>query len=441
MKPGVSGCRLLRIAESAKRPFYLKERQTNSVDQHSEGNVNKPGPLAGVKIIEYGVFHAGPGAGAILGDLGAEVTKIEAGFGDPERYWTVVGGMDISVPSGESIMFEVSNRNKKGIHLDIKKEKGREVLLRLVAGADVFLTNLRRDTKKALGIDYPSLKAVNADIIHASVSGYGQRGPAGNIGAFDPLGQARSGMMFLHDPGNPALIHLAVLDQATAITMSHAILTALFVRERHGWGQAVDTSLYSSGMWLVYANLFTASLLSADPGVSWIRSENSPLRNNFQCADGSWIIGVHHPEEKYWETFCRATDQMPLCSDDRFADNSSRQENCCALVEIFDRVMLTKDRDEWMAIFENHGLMFTPIQTVKEVLSDPQALANDYIVEFDHPEHGRIKIPGYPAKFSRCSAGTSAPAPGLGEHTDMVLKAAGYSEEEIRKLREDEVVR
>ncbi len=411
------------------------------MQQPKEGNNGKPGPLAGIKVVEYGVFHAGPGAGAILGDLGAEIIKIEAGFGDPERYWTVVGGVDISVPSGESVMFEVSNRNKKGIYLDIKKEKGREVFLRLVAGADVFLTNLRRDTKKALGIDYPSLKAVRPDIIHASVSGYGQKGPAGNVGAFDPLGQARSGMMFLHDPAKPALIHLAVLDQATAITMSHAILTALFVRERHGWGQAVDTSLYSSAMWLVYANLFTASLLSVDPGMSWIRSENSPLRNNFQCADGLWIIGVHHPEEKYWETFCRATGQARLCSDERFADGKSRHENCGALVEIFDRVMLSKDRNAWMTIFEKHGLMFTPIQTVKEVLSDPQALINDYIVEFDHPEHGSIKIPGYPIRFSRCSAGTSAPAPGMGEHTDLVLRGAGYSDSEIRELREGDVVK
>jgi len=403
--------------------------------------MQRKGPLAGIRVVEYGVFHAGPGAGAILGDLGADVIKIEAAAGDPERYWTVVGGLDISVPSGESIMYEVSNRNKRGICLDIKKKEGLAVLHRLVSGADVFLTNLRRNTKKVLEIDYTALRRVKPDLIHASVSGYGPAGPAGNIGAFDPLGQARSGMMFLHDPERPALIHLAVLDQATAISMSHAILAALFVRERHGVGQAVDTSLYSSALWLMHANLVTASLLSVDAGMSWVREKNSPLRNNFRCRDGGWIIGVHHPESKYWETFCQATGQEPLLADPRYADSGSRQEHVKELVALFDTVIATRERSAWMEIFEQHGLMFTPIQTVKEVLSDPQALVNDYVVEFDHPELGKVKIPGYPAGFSECAAGTRSHAPGIGEHTLAILKEAGYSDEDIEALKEGGVVR
>ena len=152
------------------------------------------GPLSGIRVVEYGVFHAGPGAGAILGDLGAEVIKIETGKGDPERFWSVIGGVDITVPGGESIMFEISNRNKKGLHLDIQTKKGREIFERLISTADVFLSNLRQSTTAALEIDYESVRRINPKIIHAGVSGYGEMGPAADLGAYDPMGQARSGM-------------------------------------------------------------------------------------------------------------------------------------------------------------------------------------------------------------------------------------------------------
>ena len=157
----------------------------------------KPGPLDGFKIVEYGVFHAGPGGTAILGDLGADIVKIEAPAGDPIRYWTDVGSINMAKENGESVMVEVSNRNKRNICLDIKQKAGRQVFNRLVASADVFMTNLRKSTKQKLRLDYESIRALNPRVIHASVSGYGQEGPMQDIGAFDPLGQACSGMMFL----------------------------------------------------------------------------------------------------------------------------------------------------------------------------------------------------------------------------------------------------
>ncbi len=207
-------------------------------------------PLDGIRIVEYGVFHAGPGANAILGDLGAEVIKIETASGDPERYWTNVAGFDLSLKNGESIIFEASNRNKKGICLDIQKKKGREIFDRLIQEADVFLTNLRGSTQKRLNIDYETLAEINPQIIYAGVSGYGRRGSMSDLGAFDPLGQARSGMMFVTGTSEPAMIHLGILDQATAITVSHAILTALLFRERKGIGQEVHVSLYSTALWV-----------------------------------------------------------------------------------------------------------------------------------------------------------------------------------------------
>jgi crotonobetainyl-CoA:carnitine CoA-transferase CaiB-like acyl-CoA transferase len=400
-----------------------------------------PMPLEGIKIVEYGVFHAGPGATAILGDLGADIIKIESGLGEPERSWTTVGSIDMSMPNGESIMNEVSNRNKRSIYLNIKTDQGRDVLHRLVRDADVFLTNLRKNTKLELGIDYGALSKINPKIIHASVSGYGTEGPMSNIGAFDPLGQARSGLMYTTGTTEPVLIHLGVLDQATAIAASHAILTALFVRERRGIGQAVDVSLYSTALWLQHPNLMLMSGISVDPCMPPDRSQHSPLRNRFCCKDGKWIIGAHHPEEKYWATFCEAVGQESILSDDKFTDDAGRPVSGNGPIEFFDDVFARKTRDEWMEIFQKKELMFSPVLHISEVLNDPQALINDYLVPFDHPVLGHINIPGYPIHFSENSAGTRLPAPAIGAHTNEILNNIGYSSEDISKMRSENIIR
>ncbi len=402
---------------------------------------DKTGPLDGIRIVEYGVFHAGPGGTAILGDLGADIIKIESGFGDPERYWTQIASLDMSVSNGESIMHEVSNRNKKGIYLDIKTKKGKEILHRLVRDADVFLTNLRKNTKKKLGIDYESLKKINPKIIHANVSGFGPEGPMDNLGAFDPLGQAISGLMFASGTDEPVLLHLGVLDQATAITISHAIITALFVKERSGIGQEIHASLFGSALWLQHPNMMLANVLNVDPCVRSERHEHSPLRNRFQCKDGQWIIGTHHPEEKYWRTFCRLTGMTELLDDDRFTDKIGRPIPSAELLERFDKIFITKTRDEWIDIFLEHELMFCPIKHIDEIQTDPQAIANEYVVPFDHPMLGSINIPGYPVQFSECRAGTRGPAPAIGEHTDEILNGLGYTNKDIDDLKKEGVVR
>jgi crotonobetainyl-CoA:carnitine CoA-transferase CaiB-like acyl-CoA transferase len=398
-------------------------------------------PLEGIRIVEYGVFHAGPGGNAILGDLGAEIIKIETSSGDPERYWTQVAGFDFSLKNGESLIFEASNRNKKGICLDIKKEKGRKIFDRLITEADVFLTNLRKSTKVKLGLDYETLSRLNPKIIFASVSGYGLEGPMSDLGAFDPLGQARSGMMFVAGNSEPELLHLGILDQATAITVSHAILTALLVRERRGFGQEVHISLYSTALWIQYMNLLINTVLSIDPCIPADRTRHSPLRNRFRCRDGKWILGTHHPQEKYWATFCKVTGQSHLLSDPRFTTEDGAPRNFVELNAIFDKVFATKPRDEWMEIFLSHGLLACSVQQIQEVPNDPQALANNYVVPFDHPLQGKVKIPGYPVYFSACAAGTRSAAPQLGEHTDLVLRELGFTDREIDKLKKAEIIR
>jgi len=400
-----------------------------------------PGPLDGIRIVEYGVFHAGPGGNAILGDLGADIIKIEAFSGDPERYWTKVAGHDFSLKNNESLIFDASNRNKKSICLDIKQKKGREVFDRLIKDADVFLTNLRKSTKAERGLDYATISKLNPDIIYASVSGYGTEGPMSNLGAFDPLGSARSGMMFVAGEQEPHLLHIGILDQTTAITVSHGIITALLDRERRGVGQEVHISLYSTGLWMQYMNFLIAAVFSVNPCSLGDRSEHSPLRNRYRCKDGKWIFGTHHPENKYWATFCKVTEQDALLEDSRFTTESGAPDNYAELNEIFDKVFATKTGDEWMEIFLPHGLMFCAVQNILDVVTDPQALANDYLVPFEHPVQGDIQIPAYPIKFSGCTAETKRAAPQLGEHTDAVLEDAGYSKAQIDSLKKAGVVK
>lgn len=406
----------------------------------TDETVNGHKPLEGIRILEYGIFHAGPGATAILGDLGAEVIKIETKEGDPERIWTNIGAFDFKLPHDRSLMYDISNRSKRGITLDIKTDRGKEIFYKLLKNADVFMTNLRKSTKTRLGIDYETLSKEYPKLIHANVSGYGPDGPFADIGAFDPLGQARSGMMFIAGTTEPSLIHLAVLDQATAIAASHAILTALLVRERKGIGQEIHTSLYSTALWLMYANIMATSQKGVDAVIPWDRFHNTPLRNNFCSKDGKWFIGVHHPPEKYWETLCRATGMEYLINDPRFCDEEQRTRNCPELVGLFDEVFVTKTLDEWMEIFRKNFLMFSPIQRFKDILKDKQALDNDYIVDFEHPDFGTIKMPGYPVHFSKTPARTTIAAPTLGQHTDEVLEEIGYNKQEIEQLRKDMII-
>jgi len=398
-------------------------------------------PLEGIKIVEYGVFHAGPGGNAILGDLGAEIIKIESGSGDPMRQWVKVAHLDFSLDNDNNVMFETSNRNKKGIFLDIKREKGRDIFHQLIKDADVFLTNLRKSTKKKLGIDYENIAKINNRIIHANVSGYGPKGPMDDLGAFDPLGQACSGMMYATGTEEPALISHAVLDQATAIALSHAVITALFHRERCGVGQEVHVSLYSTALWLQTPTLMISNVLSIDPCPPIDRAQHSPLRNRFRCKDGKWIAGTNHPEERFWPVFCSAMGRDELLDNPDFTDSEGYPVASPKLIALFDKIFLTRTRDEWMDIFLPNGLMFSPVRHIDEIQKDPQALANDYIVPFKHPVHGEWNVPGYPVHFSECKAGFRSSAPTQGEHTDEIMMDMGYSEDEIKGLKNEGVIR
>lgn len=401
-------------------------------------------PLEGIRILEWGTFHAGPGANAILGDLGAEVIKIEQPkAGDPMREQWRYGDAVFDLPGGRNLFFEAANRNKKGIILDLKQKKGREIAYRLVSKSDVFLTNFRQQVVEDLGMSYQTLSQLKPQLIYASISAYGTRGPDGNRGGFDPQGQARSGIMYASgEPGMPPLLlHFGIIDQTTAIMVSHAIITSILMRERFGIGQQINISILGSALYLQYINVMNATW--SKRGVArHQRAKTDPLRNHYCCGDGKWL-SLAFPQywEEMWPSFCQALEHPELQDDDRFDTRNKRFDNSEDLISIFDRIFATKSRDEWLKTLAPYDFIVVPLNTSLDLENDPQIMQNDYIVDFDDPVIGKVRIPGYPVEFSQTVAKTRSLAPSLGEHTSQVLKSlGGYGEEEINQFKQEGVI-
>jgi len=406
-------------------------------------NEEKPRPLEGIRVLDCGLFHAGPGGPAILGDLGAEVIKIEQpGVGDPIRMAGVIGSIQFGVVGGKGLFFEGANRGKKGITLNLKSEKGQAILYRLVEQSDVFMTNMRPGAVEKLKIGYPILREINPRLIYATVSAYGPKGPDRNNGGFDYQGQARSGLMYsMGEEGMPPIVsQFGIVDQATAIMTSHQILSALFMRERTGIGQEVHLSILSAAMNLLYFNI----LMTTAGGMTvprHRRATENPMRNYYECGDGRWLMMTLTPPERHWGPLCAAFGEPELENDPRYDTDEKRSASSEELVRRFDEIFATRPRDEWLRIFREHDLFGCAVNALDELASDPQVIENDYLVDFDHPDMGRVKIPGYPVHFSESSAGTRLPSPNLGEHNLEVLsELCGYSEEEIEALRAEGVV-
>ena len=399
------------------------------------------GPLEGVKVLELSMFQQGPVAGMRLGDLGAEVIKIEAPSGDPGRgFMRIIGAM--AGLKGRNYYFEHCNRNKRGIVIDLKKPEGLEVFHRLIEWADVFVNNLSIGAPKRMGIGPDELLARHPRLIYAQASGWGRQGPDAEALSFDYTGIARSGlMMSCGEAGSPPTYMLPGMgDEMGALVCAWGVCAALYAREKTGRGQVVDTSLMSG----VIANL---AFIMAAPSILGqefpreVRAQaGNPMYNHYCCADGKWLAIAHLQPDRYWPKLLAALDLPDLENDPRFDSVETRSANAAELVGIFDARFAGKNRDEWLAILEENACIATPVQTPMEVTQDPQALANKYFIDVEHPEEGPTHTTGFPWDFSDTPASYRRPAPKLGEHTDEILAECGLSAEEIQKLRELKVV-
>ncbi|MFA4837296.1 MAG: CoA transferase [Dehalococcoidia bacterium] len=400
-------------------------------------------PLQGIRAIDCGVFHAGPGALAILAELGAEVIKIEQPrIGDPVRELMAFGTTCFEF-KGRSLFFEGANRNKKSITLDLKNAKGQEIMHRLVAKCDVFLTNYRKDAVERLGLTYPALRKFNSSLIYAYVSGNGSRGPDSKRGGFDQQGQARSGLMFsvgdIDMP--PLLLQFGVMDQTTAIVVSHGILTALLMKERFGIGQEIDASLLGSAMFAQYFNVMMP-LVTGMEVPRYNRMDTDPLRNYYCCQDGKWLSIQAIPRHAdSWDICCLLIGRPELKADPRFDTDRKRMENRNELILILDEIFATKPRDEWHRLFGQYDFISCPVNKPSDLQNDPQVIENGYIADCDHQLFGKTRMPGYPIRFSEAQTCPHVAAPELGAHTEEVLREiGGCTDDEIQQLREEGVI-
>lgn len=400
-------------------------------------------PLEGIRILEWGIFHAGPGGPAILADMGAEVIKIEQpGNGDPMRHMSRYKGIDFSIGQGRNLFYEGANRGKKSITINLASEDGRKIAHEIIRKSDVFLTNLRTQTVKRAGMDYSTLSRVHPKLIYASVTSYGRKGPEADQPGFDYQGQGKSGFMYSSGgpDSNPYVTQFGIIDQTTAIMASYQIVLALLMRERFGIGQEVDVSLLGTASYMMYLNNLTALVT----GIAVPRHEQASadaLRNHYRCQDGKWIVQTQSPGEDNWELVCDAMGLPELIKDPRYDTREKRLERSPEIVEIFNRVFETKPSAEWVRLYRERGLVICRINTTMEAVNDPQLLENDYLVDFEHPEVGKVRIPGFPIHFSRAEVTNTIVAPRLGEHTDAVLKEiCGYDQERIARLREEKVI-
>ncbi len=399
------------------------------------------GPLDGIKVVEITQFQQGPVAGMRLGDLGADIIKVEPMTGDPGRGMMRIIGVDAGL-EGRNYYFESCNRNKRSISIDLNKEKGKEIFFNLIKQADVFLTNMSIGAPGRMGIEYDTLSAINPRLIYAHASGWGRQGPDADSLSFDYTGIARSGTMMMsgEDGGPPATLIPGMGDEQGGLICAWAVTAALYAREKTGRGQLVDTSLMGA-LIALHGVSFAAPGVLGKEFPRGVRAEaGNPLYNHYKCGDGKWIVIAHLQPDRYWPDVCKALGLEELEQDSRYNTIEARHENCRELVAAMDEKFAAKTRDEWMEIFKREELISTPVQSAGEVFNDPQALANDYIIEVEHPVWGRIKMLGFPWTFQETPASVKREAPELGQHTEEILLELGYDWGDISGLKEDEVI-
>ena len=404
--------------------------------------------LSGIRVLEWTVYQQGPIAGVMLGDLGAEVIKIEQpGIGDPGRALRAVRGKAFPKLAGDrNAFFETMNRNKKSITVDLKKQEGQEIIHRLMAKSDVFLVNLRKSVVDELGMDYETLCYYYPSLIYAAGNGFGFEGHDADKPAFDPVAQARSGFMFsVGEPNMPPLIGPSGLaDQAGGSFLAYGILAALFHRERTGEGQMVTSSLLSSMIWLQDLELSYTLLYGQEFQIPRAnrRKALNPLSNSYQCADGNWFHFCMLQSQRFWHDFCTALGILEMEDEPKFNSPEKRAENCEELISIMDRVFASKSRAQWIDIFENYSdFNYSPVNTVADAAKDPQIIVNKYITQMDHSTLGRINVVGSPVSLSRTEVKPRSPAPEFGQHTEEVLiEIGGYTWDDINQLKEEEII-
>ena len=394
-----------------------------------------PLALDGIRVLDLSRVIAGPWCGALLGDFGADVIKVEdTDAGDESRTWP-------PRKDGETAAYLLFNRNKRGMTLDLKSPEGVEVIKALVRKSDVLVENFRTGTMESFGLGYDVLAEINPRLIYCSVSAFGRTGPRKDSPGYEALMQAFSGIMSITgEPGGPPVRSaVSFLDLTTGILCALGVTAAVHQRERTGLGQRVDGSLLDTAIALLayhaegylLAGLVPKALGSGHPSLS-------PYRN-FRCRDGQWIF-IAAANDRFWGKLTRALGLEAMAADPRFMKNGDRVANRAELEAMLEKIIGDYDREPLLKRLEEADVPATPVNTVDQVMNDPQTIARGMIERVVHPTLGEIPVVGTPLQFSRMNPGVRRAAPLRGEHTDAVLAECGLSPERIRELRDKKVI-
>ena len=395
------------------------------------------GPMEGIRVVELGVWIAGPACGGILADWGADVVKVETPDGDPFR------SLDWLYQGDGNPPFDLDNRGKRSIALDLRQPEGLAALHSLLAEADVFLSNIRPGGLERMGLDYPSLAERYPRLIYASVTGLSLRGDERDrhtydVGAF----WSRAGIVRSLTPEDAELPYQrgGMGDHMTGLAAAAGVAAALFHRTSTGKGQLVESSLLRLGTYLLGWD-HNVTAMTGTETEAWGRgSPPNPLINCYRCGDGEWLWMLGLEGDRHWPFVVRALDQPQWEDDPRFADIVLRLENTAALTAEMDAVMATRTRAEWGEIFDANNVWWAPVQSTLDMRSDPQAHAAGCWVTVPTPDGSTTEMVATPVDFSESAWAPGGPPPELGQHTELILLEHGYDWDDIEQLKQAGVI-
>jgi crotonobetainyl-CoA:carnitine CoA-transferase CaiB-like acyl-CoA transferase len=399
-------------------------------------------PLQGVRVLEVANWMAGPGAAAMMADMGADVVKVEPLRGDAMRKAT---RQPVRPPDAEPLdaSFQMDNRGKRGIAVALNRPEGTDLVRRMAAGVDVFLCNLMTDRQAKFGLDADTLIAANPRLVHATLTGYGLGGPDARRPGYDLTAFFGRGAVLhaMAEPDNPAppRVRPAQGDHTAALALLASILAALRLVETTGKGQRVDVSLFATAAWTMSTDLAATLVDGQNPPQGGRRARPHALHGGFRCADGRWLI-MFMPEPHWWPRFAEAVQRPEWAEDPRFASHQSRGLHMADLTVAMDEVFATRPLAEWGQIFDEQGFIWAPGSTVAELAADVQAEADGLYPTIDHPGAGTFRTVAGPIRVHGADIAPRGPAPEIGQHTTAVLTELGLSGEEVAALAEAGIV-